>query len=957
MSTPRPERHFLGWTESAAQSVARWLSERSEALAAMVDGVLDFSSVLVVVPGAGARRQVLAALRNAIKGAMIPPEMATPGKFVLSAFQTPAGACVAGPLDRLAALSRALAKEESLRSTLIPAARGTSLAALARPARRLLDVIDRADDAHWSVEAIARLDLLQASPTMREAWEQLAQLRVAMKGELSQMGRANGMELLERSDVIDLAARGWKPRCGALILAGLPDLARNVAFLSRELAGMQCNGAPVQVHALVLAPQSHESGFDDLGVVVESGFTSGPELADSMIEVAEDPADQAAAALARYSMLAGASDTGDTALVLADESMLPTMSRAFAEHGRTVHAGSGLRFSQTEIGKCLERLERAAQSGEPASFVELIRIAAITGAPEDNAIDLVQELDKLRERMKPGSTAALWTRFKFTSGEERKKVAEAIESKLSWCLADLSPEAGTTRPLGERWGQLVQWMPAMFAQSDSAVTARALEEFVKTMRRAQESAAAGEVGTAADALSLALMLCADISVPDSSDATSVDTVGWLETLFEPARKFVLAGVCEGSLPSSPQADGWFNEAIRQRIGLPSRATRFARDAYLLSALAARSGADQLAIIAGRSGSDGDPLKPSRLLLPKDPVANARRILLLTDPLAAPIRHRPVFQWKAGKRSAFAIPPVPQAKAPEVMNATDFSAYIKNPYRYWLEKILQLNAPEPDEMELNAADFGNLLHDAVQGLAEESVVSLDGDVADYEERCLAHLKKKLHEKAAHKYGSSLRPSIQLQVREIERRLAHLVNWHHQQIRLGWSVKVVEWATIVTIDVDGQEQKISMRVDRIDFHPDHGWRIIDYKSSDKGFDFKKKVFNGREWIDLQLPLYKGLVGQCAADEAALAGLAEAAADKIEAGVLSMPASNEPCAWCPLAAPVESGLEAAREVIRCIRAGKFADTGEDQGEKFARVRRALCLPTGESDASDESGEGAAE
>jgi ATP-dependent helicase/nuclease subunit B len=134
-------------------------------------------------------------------------------------------------------------------------------------------------------------------------------------------------------------------------------------------------------------------------------------------------------------------------------------------------------------------------------------------------------------------------------------------------------------------------------------------------------------------------------------------VGWLETLFEPSEKFVLTGMFEGSLPSAPQVDGWFNESIRAAVGLPTRAARFARDAYLLSALAARAavaqsgaahksnlqtdeaqihnsqsdatqkinsqaiptptGVSGLAVIAGQLGGDGDPLKPSRLLLPKE----------------------------------------------------------------------------------------------------------------------------------------------------------------------------------------------------------------------------------------------------------------------------------------------------------------------------------------------------
>ena len=362
---PLPERHFLGWTESAAHSVAQWLYQRRDTLATNQSGVLDFTNTLVIVPGAGARRHVLAALRKLVPGAMIPPSMATPGKFMVNAFETPAGSVVAGPLERLTAICKALAKNNSLREQLLPNARATTLAALARPAKRLLDVIDRADDAHKSVAEISRLEILHNSPSMARSWENLAQLHAEMKRELQDMGALVNVRMLERSDVIDLADTArWKPKCGALVLAGLPDFARNVSFAAESLAKARFNGQPTQVHALVLAPASEAAKFDHLGVVIggDNGFTSGPDIHDSMIEVAGDPADQAAATVARYCKLTGAVDTGDTCIVLADESLLPNMARAFAQHGRGVHSGGGITFAQTEVGQCLQRLEAATSS-------------------------------------------------------------------------------------------------------------------------------------------------------------------------------------------------------------------------------------------------------------------------------------------------------------------------------------------------------------------------------------------------------------------------------------------------------------------------------------------------------------------------------------------------------------------------------------------------------------------
>ncbi|MEI6273615.1 MAG: hypothetical protein WCQ03_09105, partial [Phycisphaerae bacterium] len=536
---PLPERHFLGWTESAALSVARWLHEQRDTLATNQSGVLDFTNTLVIVPGAGARRHVLAALRKIIQGAMIPPSMATPGKFMVNAFATPRGSVVAGPLERLTAICMALAQNDALREQLLPSVSGTSLAALARPAKRLLDVIDRADDAHKSVQDISRLDILQASPSMAQSWENLAQLHLEMKRQLQDMGSILNVTMLERSDVIDLAATGWAPKCGALVLAGLPDFARNVSYASECLAKTRFNGQPVSVHALVLAPASEAAKFDHLGVVIggDHGFTSGPDIQDSMIEVAGDPADQAAATVARYCKFTGAVDTGDTCIVLADESLLPNISRAFAQHGRGVHSGGGIRFAQTEVGQCLQRFEAAANNGQATQLIELVRVPAITRALTADGAHFtnqtpIQTLEKIAVDCKATSIEHLWSHV--NAKKSMQDFARALETQVQDWFACMSPAANTQLPLGQRWGQLEQWVQDNFASNENKITARACAECVKTLQRAQESMAAEQLGSAPDALSLALLLCADIIVPDPSDAQCVDTVGWLETLFEPS---------------------------------------------------------------------------------------------------------------------------------------------------------------------------------------------------------------------------------------------------------------------------------------------------------------------------------------------------------------------------------------------------------------------------------------
>ncbi|MEI6024879.1 MAG: PD-(D/E)XK nuclease family protein, partial [Phycisphaerales bacterium] len=372
------------------------------------------------------------------------------------------------------------------------------------------------------------------------------------------------------------------------------------------------------------------------------------------------------------------------------------------------------------------------------------------------------------------------------------------------------------------------------------------------------------------------------------------------------------------------------------------------------------------------GGDGDPLKPSRLLLPQDELAIAKRILLLLPNDADGVaikRMRPKVAHSAAISSAFSVKPQPRAQdANEKLRAisvTDFAVYIDNPYRYWLEKVLKLNAPELDQVELNAAEFGTLLHAAAQSLNTPAIQSLDYNSANYEKQCAQEMMQVTHERAQKNYGGDLSLSIRLALLELQNRLPALVAWHAAQLRAGWRIVATEWPpkgehAVAMLDVDHSPQAITFRVDRIDYHPNHGWRIIDYKSSDGGYVVQgtgAKVVRGDKWIDLQLPLYKFLLPQIAGAHVELADMAQAASDAIEVGVLSVPASNLDPVWCPLQTTIEGAIAEAKRIVREIRAGNFPDSGRDPSGKFDRVRRALCLPTFDQESQpEEAAEGAA-
>ena len=52
------------------------------------------------------------------------------------------------------------------------------------------------------------------------------------------------------------------------------------------------------------------------------------------------------------------------------------------------------------------------------------------------------------------------------------------------------------------------------------------------------------------------------------------------------------------------------------------------------------------------------------------------------------------------------------------------------------------------------------------------------------------------------------------------------------------------------------KVRGFIDRIDYHPDQGWAILDYKTGDTVVEPSHAYSKQKGWKDLQLPLYKHL-----------------------------------------------------------------------------------------------------
>jgi ATP-dependent helicase/DNAse subunit B len=196
---------------------------------------------------------------------------------------------------------------------------------------------------------------------------------------------------------------------------------------------------------------------------------------------------------------------------------------------------------------------------------------------------------------------------------------------------------------------------------------------------------------------------------------------------------------------------------------------------------------------------------------------------------------------------------------KVMSVTAFRDYLACPYRFYLRHVLKLRPLDDSASELAANQFGDLVHGALErfGQSDDRDESSCGKIE-------ASLLEHLHDYADQQFGRSVSTAVTLQIAQAERRLKAVARAQAQWIDAGWKIRAAEAAVDESdgagIEVDGKTMHLRGRFDRIDHHAEtNQWAILDYKTHGHRPEKKhlKKVGDGYEWIDLQLPLYQLMI----------------------------------------------------------------------------------------------------
>ncbi len=833
MLGPMTERVFLGWDGPFLERAAAWLLERRD----------ELPHWLVVVPTSQGGRRLREALAQMAGGALLSPKIATPGSLLA----TPDPAVAADWMERVAWLEvlEGIGDWENYEELFPqpPENEGDWAGGLAGEftgVRRALQengltLADTARMLSKSVEA--------------GRWEALARLENRMEQKLRAWGLQSRSRVLAKGVTLP-------PGITVVVLAGVTE---TPPLLEKALLAWD---GPVT--ALIAAPDNEAAAFSEIGRPLECWterimpWPSGP---CGSVRLAADPRQEASMAL--RAVVETQTPSNEVALGSADTATGDELARIFTRAGWTAFhpaaqpvAGGLMRWMKIWSAWLKEPLIATV-----ADLFAMPETAALVGGSREIKAARLSRLrndwmimrpDDLRLRMRGTDPR---TESRREGAEEVLKAVEALER---WRADFMRGDFATAME------KLLETMAAVSDETvaESAAIGRWLADAEPVMRQAERDAA----------FWIDLMLDAmPAPAPQPPDGRVIDVQGWLELLYEPGRHLVLCGMNEGKVPARNTGDPWLGEAAAKQLGLIGNSDRAARDAFLYQAmLTARHAQGCVDVICAKSGDGGEALLPSRLLLAAERDELPARVKFLfrgIEPPEAGLRWEADWQWQPRK-----------TEVSMRLNVTSLASYLACPFRFYLKHSAAMQSPEPDRVEWNARDFGNVAHEVLERWgSDEEARNLTKS-----ESLNAWWSGALDEVAGEWFGRRPPLAVRVQTEVLRQRFVWLSRVQARVRQEGWQVIEVEHKFELALG----GATIVAKIDRIDRHRESGeLRVIDYKTGkveavDRSHRRKLRadnvlpahlptdspaIYSGQDkgkpadflWQNLQLPLYAAAV----------------------------------------------------------------------------------------------------
>jgi ATP-dependent helicase/nuclease subunit B len=868
-------RTFIGWETPVLETTTRHLAK-----AWTQTGALDLADTLVIVPtrNAGRRLREALALHAAESGAAVFPPLVTTQDFLVSPERLPSGPHPVADRHATRLIWSALLLDIQLSRfrrifPVDPVDRNLSWAM--KNAGEILDV--------RNLLAESGLTFATASGPLQERdmeparWNELSHLE-----ELA-VARTESLGLRDETQArLEASKSGFLPaEIQRILVAACPD------FHPVSSAALQHYAKTIPVEILVHAPESESFRFDQSGRPVAVHWLDAEiQVVDPENRIHDAATPTLQAGLACDLIGQSESPAAFVAIGVPDPEVTPPLEQSAARRGWSTHDPAGKAVSRHGIYYLLDQTAALLATRSFESVTRLIRCPDVGRAlaahlkeaiqNETGATRFLRLLDQLRERCLPDrlEDAISAAKRNFSQFPE-------LETGLRWI------EAWMSRFRKETFGDtLAAYLSEIFAGrkfSTRETSHGAFPEVAATILEADgafeatRSAFPGKI-TPAERFQVLLELIRERHLYEEREPDDIDLQGWLELLWEDAPHLIVTGMNDHVVPESIIGHAFLPDSARRVLGIPNNDDRFARDAYLLtSSIESRNGrGGRLDLIFGRQSESGDPLRPSRLLFQCSDEELPHRTLQFFNgetPSHSPLPWQ--LPWK--------LKPAPlpdDAKIFQRLSVTQFRNYLTCPFRFYLQHGLRMEEVDSEKAEMDARDFGNLVHDALEKFSRDEEASHSTDVKVITE-CLENAVDAL---LYQRYGSDLTTPVLIQREAARRRLAWWAETEAAERAAGW--RILEPETSISTDehpfaIAGHP--ISGRIDRIEQHEDGRLRVFDFKThaiydasrhrnkhvSEYHFThikrtedpesfpewarFKDEKGKQQRWIDLQIPLY--------------------------------------------------------------------------------------------------------
>jgi ATP-dependent helicase/nuclease subunit B len=593
-----------------------------------------------------------------------------------------------------------------------------------------------------------------------------------------------GLGLASRSRAIERLAAGGMAIDRRVVLAGVADLP---PVLERALAG-------VEWVSLIAAPREEAATFDAIGRPLE--VWNGRELewpGHGEVCLCADPRQQAAEAVRMAAAEGSASDA--LALGSADDETAAELEQAFTRAGWPAHNPAGGVISP-ESGWFAAWRAFLLEAGA-AEAVDLLGWPCTGAMVGRRRVQRVRALCAVRDR---------W----LARGRDDLVKIEDLDPRD----ADAVTLARETLEVLEKWrggflrGDFVAAMERLLERIDPDGGMGGVRAWLEEMAPLIPGVRRGA------AFWLELMIPSlGAGSREAPGERVIDVHGWLELPFEPGRHLIACGLNEQRVPAPVGGDTWLPDGARRLLGLTTDESRAARDAFLLrSMIEARRAGGRVDLLLAKSSGDGDALLPSRVLLaaPESELpGRVRRLFAELEPPDAGLAW--VADWKWRPRAEEVTPR---------LSVTALRDYLACPFRFYIKHVVGGWSTEPERVEWNPRDFGNIAHEVLENWGRDEEAREFSKTEELEK----WLHCELDRVVGRRFAGEPPLAVRIQSDGLRQRLSWFARVQACERAAGWRVESVE---------EKFERQLGGftvvgKVDRIDRDGDGRRRVIDYKT---------------------------------------------------------------------------------------------------------------------------------